>query len=209
MTQARIRVLCIDDHPVVLEGLRALLGAQQDIEVVATGSNGRQGIELFQEHRPDITLIDLRMPVLGGVAAVEAIIGTSPDAKVVVLTTYDGEEDIYRALQAGAVTYLVKDTLADDLVRIVRQVHAGDRPVPQRIATRLVSRVTQRALTRRETDVLQLVARGRRNKEVSAELGISEETVQVHLKNILAKLRVHDRTEAVTVALRRGIIHLD
>jgi len=209
MTQARIRVLCIDDHPVVLEGLRALLGAQQDIEVVATGSNGRQGIELFQEHRPDITLIDLRMPVLGGVAAVEAIIGTSPDAKVVVLTTYDGEEDIYRALQAGAVTYLVKDTLADDLVRIVRQVHAGDRPVPQRIATRLVSRVTQRARTRRETDVLQLVARGRRNKEVSAELGISEETVQVHLKNILAKLRVHDRTEAVTVALRRGIIHLD
>jgi DNA-binding NarL/FixJ family response regulator len=209
MPQERIRVLCIDDHPVVLEGLRALLGAQADIEVVATGMDGRQGIELFEKHRPDITLIDLRMPGLGGVAAVEAIRRTSADAKVVVLTTYEGEEDIYRALQAGAITYLLKDTLADDLVRIVRQVHAGGRPVPQRIAVQLVSRVGQSALTRREIEVLGWVAKGRRNKEVSAELGISEETVQVHVKNILAKLGVHDRTEAVTVALRRGIIHLD
>jgi len=209
MSQQRIRVLCVDDHPVVLEGLRALLNAQEDIEVVATGTNGQQGISLFREHRPDVTVMDLRMPSLGGVEAISTIRSTDAGARVIVLTTYQGDEDIYRALQAGAITYVLKDTLSDDLVRIVRQVHAGVHPVSQHVATRLVSRVSQPALTRREMEVLELVARGLRNKEVSAELGITEETVQVHMKNILAKLNVHDRTGAVTVALRRGILHLD
>ncbi len=209
MAVERIRVICADDHPIVLEGLRSLLCAAGDIDVVATGSNGHQAIELFQQHRPDVTVLDLRMPAMGGVEAVEAIRRAVPDAKVIILTTYRGDEDIYRALQAGAITYILKDTLVDDLVRIVRQVHAGDRPVPEEVAAGLVSRVTQPVLTRREMEVLEFLAKGHRNKEVSFDLGITEETVQVHVKNILAKLAVHDRTEAVMVALKRGIIHLE
>jgi two-component system NarL family response regulator len=209
MAHERIRVVCVDDHPIVLEGLRSVLSAAGDIDVVATGSNGRQAIELFERHRPDVSVLDLRMPVLDGVDAVRGIRHASADARIIILTTYKGDEDIYRALQAGAITYILKETLADDLVRVVRQVHAGECPVPQEVAASLVSRVTHPSLTRRERDVLCSLAKGLRNKEISAELGITEETVQVHMKNILAKLNVHDRTEAVIVALRRGIIHLE
>jgi len=209
MKQHQIRVLCADDHPVVLEGLRALLNAQADIEVVATASNGHEAIELFNTHHPDITILDLRMPGLGGLDAVTEIRRADANARVVILTTYQGDEDIYRALQAGAITYLLKETLSDDLVEVVRQVHAGGRPVPKEVASRLATRISQPALTRREVEVLRLVAKGYRNKEVAADLGICEETAQVHVRNILAKLNVHDRTEAVTIAIQRGILHID
>ncbi len=209
MEQKAIKVLCADDHPVVLEGLRSLLSAQIDIEVVAVASNGTEAVEFFRLHRPDVTVLDLRMPGASGLDAITQIRRIQADARILMLTTYQGDEDIYRALQAGAVTYLLKETLAEDLVRVVRQVHSGARPVPPEVAARLASRISQPELTRREIDVLQLLAKGHRNKEVAAELGICEETAQVHVRNILAKLKVHDRTQAVTLAIQRGILHLD
>jgi len=208
MGQGRINVICVDDHPVVRSGLIAILTASPEIQVVATGESGEEAVALYKEFQPDVLVIDLRLPGISGVEAVEAIRRDSPDARVVVLTTYAGDEDIYRALQAGATTYLLKDTVADELVRVVREVHGGARPIPQDIAASLASRIAQPGLTRREIEVLGWLANGSRNKEIAGELGISEETVQVHVKNILAKLNVHDRTEAVTTALRRGILHL-
>jgi len=208
MGQNPIRVICVDDHPVVRAGLVAILTAQSDIEVVATASSGEQAIELVRQFRPDVTLMDLKMNGMGGAQAVEAIRCEFPNAKLIVLTTFDGEEDIYRALQAGAATYLLKDSIADELVRVVKEVHRGGRPIPQEIAARLADRIAQPSLTPREISVLQLAAKGNRNKEIACGLGISEETVQVHMKSILLKLGVHDRTAAVTTALRRGILHL-
>lgn len=203
-----ITVLCVDDHPVVREGLRAVLGQHEQIEVVAAAGTGEEAIDLFRQHLPDVTLMDLKMPGMSGLQALELIRRDFPDARIIVLTTYEGDEDIYHALQAGAVTYLLKDSLADDLVRIVRAVSQGARPIPEEIAGRLVGRMGQPSLTVREVEVLGLISRGRRNKEIAGELGITEETAQVHVRNILAKLNVHDRTEAVTLALRRGILHL-
>jgi two-component system NarL family response regulator len=166
-------------------------------------------VELFVQHRPDITLMDLKMPVMGGVEAIKAIRTECPAAKLVVLSTYEGDDDIYRALQAGAASYVLKDALAEDLVRVIREVFAGGRPLPAPVAKRLADRMLQPELTPRELDVLRLVARGMRNKEIAAQLAIGEETTQGHVKNILAKLGLHDRTEAVAVAVRRGIVHID
>jgi DNA-binding NarL/FixJ family response regulator len=208
MGQDRIRVICVDDHPVVQAGLVAILSAQSEIEVVATASSAEQGIELVRQHRPDVTLMDLKLTGMGGAEAVEVIRREFPKAKLIVLTTFEGEEDIYRALQAGAATYLLKDSIADELVRAVKEVHSGGRPIPKEIAARLAERITQPSLTPREVSVLRLVAKGHRNKEIAGDLGISEETVQVHVKSILLKLGVHDRTAAVTTALRRGILRL-
>jgi len=177
--------------------------------VVGSASTGREGLEQYRQHQPDITLMDLRMPDMGGVEAIRSIRAEFPCAKIIVLSTYQGDEDIFRALEAGAVTYLLKDTLADKMVGIIREVAGGGRPVLPEVAQRLTQRMFQAALTNREIELLQLVARGMRNKEIAAELKISEETVQGHVKNILAKLSVHDRTEAVAVAIRRGIVHLD
>jgi DNA-binding NarL/FixJ family response regulator len=209
MEQRRIRILIVDDHALLRAGLAASIGAESDMEIVAAASDGKQGVELFGQHRPDITLMDLKMPVMGGVDAIRAIRGQCPTAKVVVLSTYDGDDDIYRALQAGAASYLLKDTLADDLVRVIREVFAGGRPVPAAVAQRLADRMLQPELTARELDVLRLIARGMRNKEIAAQLRIGEETTQGHVKNILSKLGLHDRTEAVAVAVRRGIVHID
>jgi DNA-binding NarL/FixJ family response regulator len=209
MEQRRIRILVVDDHQLLRVGLGASIGAESDMEIVAAASNGQEALELFRCHQPDITLMDLKMPVMGGVEAIQAIRGQLPSAKVIVLSTYQGDEDIYRALEAGATTYLLKDTLAEDLVRVIREVFAGGRPLPVPVAQRLADRTLQPELTARELDVLRLIAKGMRNKEIAARLGIGEETTQGHVKNILLKFGLHDRTEAVAVAVRRGIVHMD
>jgi DNA-binding NarL/FixJ family response regulator len=190
-------------------GLTSTISPEPDMTVVGSASTGREGLEQYRQHQPDITLMDLRMPDMGGVEAIRSIRAEFPSAKIIVLSTYQGDEDIFRALEAGAVTYLLKDTLAEKMVEIIREVAGGGRPILPEVAQRMTERMFQAALTNREIEVLQLVARGMRNKEIAAELKISEETVQGHVKNILAKLSVHDRTEAVAVAIRRGIVHLD
>ena len=204
-----IRVLLAEDHEVVRDGLAAVIDYQPDMTVVGHAGNGADAVERFSELRPDITLMDLRMPEIGGVAAIEAIRGKFGDARIIVLTTYDGDEDIYRALKAGAKGYLLKDTSKEDLLSAIRAVHAGQSHVPPEIATRLVTRVQAGApLTAREIEVLQMVSAGKSNKEIGAVLYISEGTVKTHINNIHQKLGVSDRTEAVVVALKRGIIHL-
>ncbi len=199
----------VDDHPMIRAGLTLTISPEPDMTVVGSASTGREGLEQYRQHQPDITLMDLRMPEMGGVEAIRTIRAEFPSAKIIVLSTYQGDEDIFRALEAGAVTYLLKDTLAEKMVGIIREVAGGGRPILPEVAQRMTERMFQAALTNREIEVLQVVARGMRNKEIAAELKISEETVQGHVKNILAKLSVHDRTEAVAVAIRRGIVHLD
>lgn len=208
MTADTIRVLCVDDHALIRDALTLKVDLQSDMRMVAAASTGEQALEYFHRHRPDVTLMDLQLPTMSGLDTIRAIRRDDPHARIVVLTMYEGDEDIFRAIEAGAATYLLKDTLADDLIRIVRDVHGGARPIPADIAERLAEREEQRTLTRREVQVIELIATGMRNKEIAGVLDISEETVQVHVKNILSKLRVQDRTAAVTMALRRGIIHI-
>lgn len=208
MEDHQIRVLCADDHPIVREGIRAILNACPDIAVVADAGNGEEALALFRKHQPDVTLMDLRMPGMSGIEIIQRIRSESPQARIIVLTTYQGEEDIYRAIQAGAATYVLKETMADRIAMLVRNVYNGGRPIPEEVAARLAERITHSTLTQREIEVLEKIAAGLRNKQIAWALGITEETVQVHVKNILAKLEVHDRTEAVTVAVRRGILHL-
>jgi two-component system NarL family response regulator len=204
-----IRVLVIDDHPMIRAGLTATIAPEPDMTVVASVATGQEGVELYRLQRPDVTLMDLRMPGMGGLDAIRAIRAEFPSAKIIVLSTYQGDEDIYRALDAGAVTYLLKDTLAEKMMGVIRDVAGGGRPIPPDVAQKLTDRMFQPALTNRELQVIQLLARGMRNKEIAAKLNISEETAHGHVKNILAKLSVHDRTEAVAVAARRGIVHLE
>jgi two-component system, NarL family, response regulator len=205
----QIRILIVDDHPMIRAGLEATLAPETDITVIATASNGREGIELFRLHQPDVVLTDLKMPELGGVDTIRTIRAEFPSAKIIVLSTYQGDEDIFRALDAGAVTYLLKDTPGLKLIETIREVARGSRPIPPEIAQQLTNRMFHAKLTEREIEVLQLLAQGKRNKEIAASLEISDETAQGHVKNILAKLSVHDRTEAVAVAIRRGFVHLD
>ena len=209
MPNAPVRILLVDDHPMIQAGLAATIGPESDMTVVGSAANGKEAVELYREHHPDITLMDLKMPQMGGVTAIRAIRDEFPSAKIIVLSTYQGDEDIYRALEAGATTYILKDMLADDLVRVIREVAAGGRPMPAEVAKRLAERSLQPSLTPREVEVLRLMAKGMRNKEIAADLGISEETAQGHVKNVFTKFAVHDRTEAVAVAIRRGIVHLD
>lgn len=203
-----IRVLCVDDHEIVREGIALKINRQQDMTVVATAATGEQAIELFRKHRPDITLMDLQLPSLSGLDAIRAIRQINPEARIVVLTMYDGDETIYQAMRAGAATYLLKGTLSDDLVRIVREVHAGQQPIPPGVATSLARRLSQSHLSPREIEVVELMAKGLRNKEIATRLAITTETVRVHVKHILTKLHVKDRVAAVVAALERGIVRL-
>jgi two-component system NarL family response regulator len=209
MSTSRIRVLCVDDHRIVREGIALIIERQPDMEVVGSAATGEESVELFRRRRPDVTLMDLQLGQMSGVQAIRAIRQEDPQARIIALTMYQGDEDIHRALEAGAIAYLLKDSLSDDLIRIVREVHAGQQPdFTAEIKARLAERAARPTLTPREQQVVELISLGMRNKEIAAALGISEETAQVHVKNILAKLDAKDRTAAVNVALRRGIIHI-
>ena len=204
-----ITVLCVDDHPLVLDGIMQKINRQPDMTVVATASDGKQAVDLFKRHRPDVTVMDLQLPGMSGLDAIQAIRSENPKARIVVLTMYQGDEDIFRALKSGAATYLLKDTPSDELIRAVRDVHLGLSSLPANVAQRLATRPFDEGLTSRGMEVLRLLAAGMRNKEIAAALDISQETVQGHVKKILRTLEVNDRTAAVTVAIRRGIIRLD
>jgi len=208
MDDQKIRIIVVDDQAVVRQGFVSLIGTVPDMEVVAQGTNGQQAVDLYNEHKPDVMLIDLRMPVLSGVEAISAIRKGSPGARIIVLTTFDGDEDIYRSLQAGAQGYLLKDVFFEDLESAIRKVHAGSKQIPERVAVRLAERMTGSDLTGRELEVLQQIVAGKSNKEIGAHLNISEATVKSHINNILSKLGVSDRTQAATTALQRGIVHL-
>jgi DNA-binding NarL/FixJ family response regulator len=204
----RIRILIADDHTIVREGLVALAKRKSDMVIVASASNGLEAVDLWKQHRPDVTLLDLRMPELDGVGAIKAIREVDPNAHIVVLTTYDSDEDIYRAIKAGAKAYLLKDTARDALVDTVRRVYAGETYLPPPIAAKLAERVSGAALSQREMEVLQRMAAGKSNKEIGAELFISDGTVKTHVSSIFTKLDVVSRTEAIATATRRGLIRL-
>lgn len=204
-----ISVLAVDDHPLIRAGLQAVLATEPDFVFAGEAPNGEVALELYRTTKPDIVLMDLRMPVMDGLAAIKAIIAEFPDARIIALTTYEGDEDIYRALSAGAKGYVVKDMLRTELLTVIRQVHRGGRGIPQTIASRLAEFTPRTQLTPREIEVLQLVAKGLTNREIAAVLGREESTVKVHVKNILAKLEVGDRTEAVVVAIQRGFMHVE
>ena len=203
-----ICILIADDHSVVREGLVSLVKRKSDMTVVAEESNGREAVDLWKEHRPDVTLLDLRMPELDGVGAIKQIRELDDGAHIIVLTTFDGDEDIYRAIKAGAKGYLLKDTAREALMESIRRVHAGETCIPPALAAKLADRVSGEALSAREIEVLQRIAAGKSNKEIGAELFISEGTVKTHVKSIFSKLDVVSRTEAVATATRRGLIQL-
>jgi two-component system NarL family response regulator len=205
----KIRIMVIDDQAVVRQGFVSLINTVADMEVIAEGTNGQQAIELFRQHQPDITLMDLRMPVIGGVDAISMIRKEFQTARIIVLTTYDGDEDIYRSLQAGAQGYLLKDMFFEELEQAIRKVHAGSRLIPGPVAERLAERMGGSNLTARELEVLEEIVRGRSNKEIAGLLNISEATVKSHINNLLSKLGVTDRTQAATTALQRGIVHFN
>ena len=204
----RISVLCVDDHQIVREGIVAVIGRQIDMEVTGTAANGLQAVEAFLQNPPDVTLMDLQLPMLSGLEAIRRIRSADVHAKIIVLTTYHGDEDVHRALEAGAATYVLKEAVLDDLAGVVRAVHNGAQPLSDDVRRILATRLNYGQLTAREVEVLELIAQGLSNKEVGKSLGITEETTKVHVRNIMEKLDVEDRTEAVTRALRRGIIHL-
>ena len=204
-----IRIMVVDDHPIVREGLAAIINRQPDMAVVAEAEDGRQAIDLFRRDLPDVTLMDLRLPVVSGLDAIKAIRTDFPASRIIVLTTYDGDEDIYRSLEAGACGYLLKDMFRADLLEAIRAVHGGQRRIPPIVATRLARRMPGNELTARELDVLKEIARGKSNREIASHLAITEGTVKGHVNNILSKLGVSDRTQAVTSALQRGIVRLD
>lgn len=201
-----IRILVVDDHPVVREGLSAILNSQSDMAVVAEAADGQRAVDLYRTHRPEVTLMDLRLPKVSGVEATAAIRSRFPDARIVVLTTFDGEEDIYRALEVGARAYLLKNASREELLSTVRTVAAGGCRIPPPVAERLAQRIHKSALTARELDVLRRIVAGSSNKRIAAALGITEATVKSHVNSILAKMCVSDRTGAAIEAIRRGIV---
>jgi two-component system NarL family response regulator len=204
-----IRLMIVDDHPAFRAGLAALCQTEPDMEVVAEGGDGFEALRLYRQEQPDIVLMDLRLPGLGGVEAIIAIRAEFPDARVIVVTTYDGDEDLYRAIQSGAQSYLLKDMSKAEIMENIRAIHAGQPRLAPHLAERLAERRKRRDLSQREMDVLQLLVKGRSNKEIGAALFVSEETVKFHLKTLFAKLDVQDRTEAAISALRQGIVHFE
>jgi DNA-binding NarL/FixJ family response regulator len=203
-----IRILAVDDHPMLLEGIRSLVASQPDMKLVAEASTGREALEQFRKHRPDVTLMDLQMPDIDGIEAMVAIRSEFPEARIIVLTTYKGDVQVLRALQAGARAYLLKGLLRKELLETIRAVHSGQKRIPPEVAAELAEHALDSALTSREIDVLRLIAGGNANKLVADRLSITEETVKGHVKNILSKLGANDRTHAVTIAVKRGIIEL-
>jgi two-component system NarL family response regulator len=204
----KIRTMVVDDHHVVRQGLVALLKVMPEIEIVGEASDGPEAIELHRKLRPDVTLMDLQLPNLGGVEAISRIRAETPSARFIVLTTFDGDEDIYRSLQAGAKAYLLKGMTIDDLLNTIRVVHAGKTSISPAIAEKLADRMSTETLTARELHVLERIVAGRANKEIASDLSISEATVKTHVNNLLSKLGVSDRTNAATVAIQRGLVHL-
>jgi DNA-binding NarL/FixJ family response regulator len=207
-SQRKIRVFSVDDHPLLREGIAAIINSQSDMIMVAQASTGREAIQRFREHRPDVTLMDLRLPDLSGIDTLSAILAEFPDARIMMLTTFEGDVEVQRSLAAGARGYLLKNMPPKDLVDAVRQVHAGRKRIPQEVAAQLAEHIADEHLTEREVDVLQHVAGGNRNRDIAEQLSISEETVKVHVKHIMEKLGATDRTAAVAIAVRRGIIQL-
>ena len=205
---APIRVMAVDDHPIYRDGLAAVLALYEDLQLVAEAADGAAAVELFREHRPDVTLMDLSMPVMGGAESIARIIVEFPSARIIALTTYQGDEDIHRALDAGARGYLLKDVLRNEVAQAIRTVHRDRWVLPDIVARRLAEFVPRVELTERERTILELMAKGLKNKQIAEEIGRAEATVKVHVMHILEKLGARDRTEAVVTALRRGIIHL-
>ena len=209
LTEAPIKVLCVDDHPLVRKGIASILANEADMRLVAEAGNGLEAVDRFREFQPDVTLMDLRMPEMDGVQATQAIRKEFPDARIIALTSYDGDQDIYRALEAGVRGYMLKEMVHTDVLRAIRTVHAGKRLMPHEVAQRLSEYFPQVALTPREVEVLGFVARGLANKEIAHKLGTANGTIKMHVQNILEKLGASDRTHAVTLAIERGILHLD
>ncbi|MBV8818125.1 MAG: response regulator transcription factor [Acidobacteriaceae bacterium] len=204
----RIRVLCADDHPLVRKGIAALIAAEPDVLLVGEASNGSEAVQQFRLLRPDVTLMDLRMPGMDGIAAVRIIRQEAPDARIIALTSYDGDQDIYQAIDAGVRGYLLKEMVHTDVLRAIRTVYSGKRLIPEEVAERLTDYFPQIALTPREVEVLACVAKGLANKDIAEKLGTASGTVKMHVQNILGKLGASDRTHAVTIAIQRGILHL-
>jgi two-component system, NarL family, response regulator len=206
--QTKTSILCVDDHRLVREGLTLIINREADMQVVASAASGEEAVSLFRKHRPDITLMDLQLTSMSGIDSIQQIRRDDSSAKVIVLTVFQGDEDIHRALQAGACTYLLKDTLSEELVRVIREVREGRHPITPYVKLTLEQRSLHPTMSGREIQVLTLIAEGMRNREIAVSLGITEETVQVHVKHILAKLSVKDRSAAITTGIRRGIIHI-
>jgi two-component system NarL family response regulator len=205
----KIRIMVVDDHFVVRIGLKGSIDLEPDMVVEAEASSGSQAIEQFRNFRSDIVLMDLKLPGMGGIEATAAICAEFPEAAIIMLSTHDGEEDIYRSLQAGARTYLLKSAAREELMDTIRKVHAGERAISSVVGARLAERINHAELTERELEVLKLIAKGRSNKEIGSALGIAEVTVKLHVGHLLTKLNANDRTQAATTALQRGILHLE
>jgi DNA-binding NarL/FixJ family response regulator len=202
-------ILCVDDHPLVRKGIAAILANEKDMKLIAEAGSGAEAVEAFRQFHPDVTLMDLRMPAMDGIETTKEIRKIDPEAKIIALTSYDGDQEIYRALEAGVRGYILKESVHTEIVRAIRVVHSGKRLMPPEVAERLSEHFPQVALTPREIEVLQHVAKGLGNKEIGVRLGTAAGTVKMHLQNILSKLGASDRTHAVTLAMRRGIIHID
>jgi DNA-binding NarL/FixJ family response regulator len=206
--RAPIRVFCVDDHPLLRKGIRTVISAEPDMVLIAEASSGQEAIELFRKHKPDVTLMDLRLPGMSGIDTMVAIRTDFPEARIIILTTFEGDVEVQRALEAGARGYMLKTMPSEEMVETIRQIHAGKKSIPAQIATHLAEHYSDDALTGREVEVLHSMANGSRNRDIGERLFISEHTVKVHIQHIMEKLGAKDRTEAVAIGVRRGIIQL-